>query len=187
MPGPGWFIVQGDNRPARVFCFPYAGGNPRTYLGWQPALDADADVVAVCPPGKAHRAHETLPPFDALADAAAAAIAEESRGDQRPIHLFGHSFGGLLAFEVARRLRGLPNLRHLVASGISAPSLLPSRRVRRIAELNGKEFAEALAFFGQFPPDVLADEGVLALLLPGLKADFDLAVGYRYRPAPPLE
>lgn len=187
MPAPEWFVFRGDNRRARVFCFPYAGGDPRAYLSWQPGLDAEAGIVAVCLPGKAHRAHEPLPPFDALADSAAAAIAESARADPRPIHLFGHSFGGLLAFEVARRLRDLPTLRHLVVSGISAPSLLPSRRVREMAKLEGREFPEALAFFGQFPPEAIADEDVLALLLPVLKADFDLAVGYRYRPDRPLE
>ncbi|WP_414938803.1 thioesterase II family protein [Amycolatopsis sp. cmx-11-51] len=184
---PDWFLTRGGDRPARVFCFPYAGGDPRAYLDWQPRLDDHADVVAVCPPGKAHRAHEPLPVFDDLADRIADAIADEVGRDPRPAQLFGHSFGGLLAFEVARRLRDVHAVGHLTASGISGPSLLPSERVRGIAGLEGAEFAEALAFFGQFPPDVVADKDVLDLLLPGLKADFDLAVGYRYRPAPPLE
>ncbi|MFD5090288.1 thioesterase II family protein [Amycolatopsis thailandensis] len=184
---PDWFLTRGGDRPARVFCFPYAGGDPRTYLDWQPLLDGHADVVAVCPPGKAHRAHEPLPGFDELADRIAEAIVDEVERDPRPAQLFGHSFGGLLAFEVARRLRDVPAIGHLTASGISAPSLLPSDRVLGIAGLDGAEFAEALVFFGQFPPDAVADEDVLALLLPGLKADFELAVGYRYRTAPPLE
>ncbi|WET76281.1 alpha/beta fold hydrolase [Amycolatopsis sp. QT-25] len=184
---PDCFLTRGGDRPARVFCFPYAGGDPRVYLEWQERLDDHVDVVAVCPPGKAHRAHEPLPVFDDLADDLAAAIADEVAADPRPAQLFGHSFGGLLAFEVARRLRGLPAVGHLTASGVSAPSLLPSDRVRRIADLDGAEFADALAYFGQFPPEVVADKDVLNLLLPGLKADFDLAVGYRYRPSPPLE
>ncbi|GAB2737073.1 thioesterase II family protein [Amycolatopsis magusensis] len=183
---PDWFLTRGDGRPARVFCFPYAGGDPRAYLDWQPLLDDCADIVAVCPPGKAHRAHEPLPDFVGLADQLAEAITAEVARDPRPVQLFGHSFGGLLGFEVARRLRDVPAVGHLTASGISAPSLLPSARVREMSALDGAEFAEALAFFGQFPPEVVADREVLDLLLPGLKADFELAVGYRYQPAPPL-
>jgi surfactin synthase thioesterase subunit len=188
----GWFVPgpaasAGSAALPRIFCFAYAGGDPRTYLDWQPAVADDAALVAVCPPGKGPRAGESLPGFDELADRASAAIAAAARRDNGPIYLFGHSFGGLLAFEVARRLRDLPALRQLVVSGISAPSLLPSRRIREIAALEGREFAEALGFFGQFPPEVLADEDVLALLLPGLMADFRMAVGYRYRPAPPLD
>lgn len=188
----GWFVARpaeqaGSAALPRIFCFAYAGGDPRTYLDWQPELAADARLVAVCPPGKGARAAEPLPGFDELAEAASAAIATAAQRDDGPIYLFGHSFGGLVAFEVARRLRDLPALRQLVVSGISAPSLLPSRRVREIARLEGREFAEALGFFGQFPPEVLADEEVLALLLPGLQADFRMAVGYRYRAAAPLD
>lgn len=182
-----WFRTHGEGgRPVRIFCFPYAGGDPRSYLDWQAHLGDCADLVAVCPPGKAHRADEPAPTFDDLVDQLAAAIAAEADRDPRPVQLFGHSFGGLLAFEVARRLRDVPAVGHLTASGISAPSLLPSARVRELARLDGAEFAEALAFFGQFPPEVVGDQDVLDLLLPGLKADFELAVGYRYRPAPPL-
>lgn len=184
-----WFLRRDGAPPwaARVYCFPHAGGNARTFLDWQPALADDAEIVAVCTPGRASRAGEPLPPFDELAAGAAAAIAAAAAGDPRPIFLFGHSLGGLVAFEVARRLRGLPTLRHLVASGISAPSLLPSPRVRQLAALEGREFAEALGFFGGLPPEVVADEELHDVLLPGVIADFRFAAGYVYRPAPPLE
>jgi surfactin synthase thioesterase subunit len=185
---PEWFLSSGAGAaaPARVFCFPYAGGSPRVFLDWQPPLARDAEIVAVCPPGRGHRASEPRPSIDELFDGAAAVIADAIERDERPVYLFGHSLGGTVAFEVARRLRGRPALRHLVASGISAPSLLPSERVRHLASLEGAAFAEALRFFGGFPPEVFTEEGVLDLLLPGLIADFRMAAGYRYRPGAPL-
>jgi len=188
VPASDWFLSRAaePTAAARVFCFAYAGGNPRLFLDWQPYLAADAEIVAVCPPGRGHRVMERRPSIDELIEGATIAISAASQSDDRPIYLFGHSLGGLVAFEVARRLRDLPALRHLVASGIAAPSLLPSQRVRELAQLEGRAFAEALRFFGGLPPEVLADEGVLELLLPGLIADFRMAVGYRYRPAAPL-
>ncbi|MDT4993011.1 MAG: hypothetical protein QOH97_2903 [Actinoplanes sp.] len=189
MPMSDWFLTTGSGSaaPARVFCFPYAGGDPRVYLGWQPHLGGDAEIVGMCPPGRGRRAAERSSSIEELIDGAAAAIAAETDRDARPIYLFGHSLGGLVAFEVARRLRGLPALRHLVASGISAPALLPSRRIRELAALQGRAFAEALRFFGGIPPEVLADQEVLDLLLPGLIAEFRMAVGYCYRAAAPLD
>lgn len=182
-----WFLSLGAGSASapRVFCFPYAGGNPRVFLGWQRHLAGDVEIVAVCPPGRGHRVGERRPSIQELFDAAAEAVS--SAADERPVYLFGHSLGGLVAFEVARRLRHLSSLRHLVVSGISAPSLLPSKRVRELAALDGREFAEALQFFGGTPPELLADEDVLALLLPGLVADFRMAVGYRYQQAAPLD
>ena len=183
-----WFVTQGSatGQPARIFCFPHAGGGSHTLLAWQAALRDDAQLLAVCRPGREHRADEPAPTIDEYVDGAAAAIRAATAVDGRPIYLFGHSLGALVAFEVARQLADLPALRHLVASGCSAPELLPSERVRAIAELEGREFAEAICFFGGLPPEVAADEDVRALLLPPLIADFRMAVGYRYRPAAQL-
>jgi len=188
MAAADWFLTRpaGPAPGAMIFCFAHAGGSPRLFLDWQRHLAGDAEIVAVCPPGRGHRASEPQPSLPELIEGAATAIAASAERDPRPVYLFGHSLGGLVAFEVARRLRDLPALRHLVASGISAPSLLPSARVRELASLDGREFAEALRFFGGLPPEVFADEGVLDMLLPGLVADFRMAAEYRYRPARPL-
>jgi surfactin synthase thioesterase subunit len=177
---PDW-LLQGEasDSATRVFCFPYAGGSPRLFLDWQPELAGDAELVAVAIQGRG-------PAIDAVIENSAAAIRAAAEGDHRPVILFGHSLGALIAFEVARRLADLPQLRHLVASGLSAPPLLPSERVRELARLEGPAFAEALGFFGGLPPEILADDDVLELLLPGVMADFRLAAGYRYRPGAPL-
>jgi surfactin synthase thioesterase subunit len=182
-----WFVSRSVESPwaARIFCFPHAGGGTRTFLDWQTGLGTDAQILAVCRPGREHRARERSPSIEEFIDGAAAAIRAVS-DDGRPIYLFGHSLGALVAFEVARQLADLPALRHLIASGCSAPSLLPSQRVRKIAELEGQAFAEAIGFFGGLPPEVIADAELRDLLLPGLTADFRMAVGYNYQPAAPL-
>ncbi|TPQ20898.1 thioesterase II family protein [Streptomyces sporangiiformans] len=191
----GWFVTGGPGARdvPRVYFFAHAGGDPRSFLAWQSELGDEAQLAAVCPPGRGHRAAEPRPTLEEFADGAAAAIRAEERdaggavqGD-RPVYLFGHSLGGLVAFETARRLRDLPTLRHLFVSGISAPVLAPSQRVRDLAALEGKEFAEQLGFFEGLPPEVMAHEELLDLLLPGVIADFRMAAGYRYRSAAPLE
>ncbi|HWE88571.1 MAG TPA: alpha/beta fold hydrolase [Pseudonocardiaceae bacterium] len=181
------FAVQ-DHRqdpPAQVLCFPHAGGNPLGFLDWQRQLGQHARVVAVCPAGRAHRIDEPAPASIAeLADHIAEAVAGAL---DRPTILFGHSLGAMVAFEVARRLAGLPEVRHLVASGAAAPCLLPTERVVRAARLTGPAFAEAVGFFGGLPPEIAADEDLQELLLPGVRADFRLAAGYQYRAAAPLD
>lgn len=182
----------GGEPPVRVYCFPHAGGNPRSFLAWQQDLGTTARIVAVCPPGRAHRFREpAAESVTELADGAAEAIIRAEgpggpAGPQGPFLLFGHSFGAVVAFEVARRLRGVPGLRHLVASGCSAPSLLPTRRVVETARLDGRAFTEAVGFFGGLPPEVVADEALAELLLPNLRADFRMVAHYEYREDAPL-
>jgi surfactin synthase thioesterase subunit len=182
-----WFIGRGAAEPwsPRIFCFPHAGGSPRAFLDWQDALAADAEILAICRPGREHRAAEPAPAIGELIEGAAGAITAVA-ADGRPAYLFGHSLGALVAFEVCRRLSGSAAPLHLVASGCAAPSLLPSRRVRETAKLTGREFAEAIGFFGGLPAEVIADEDLRELLLPGLIADFALAAGYRYQRGPRL-
>ncbi|HEX6870347.1 MAG TPA: alpha/beta fold hydrolase [Micromonosporaceae bacterium] len=168
-----------------VYCFAHAGGNPREFLKWQADLAGQADLVAIAMPGRAHRFREAAPrDLDEYAGAAARAIAATA-GDA-PFYLFGHSLGALVAFEVARRLAGTTGLRHLIASGSAAPSLLPSERVKHAATLEGREFAEAIRFFGGLPTEVIGLEDLHALLLANVQVDFRLVASYRYRPAPPL-
>jgi surfactin synthase thioesterase subunit len=179
-----WFVTRPGAAPwsARIFCFPHAGGSPRAFLDWQDELKDDAEIVAICRPGREHRAAEPAPPIGDYIDGAAAAIAAAARTDHRPCYLFGHSLGALVAFEVGRKLIASGELipHHFVASGCSAPSLLPSQRVKDIATLSGKEFAEAVGFFGGLSAEVIADDEMRGLLLPGVIADFQMAVGYRY-------
>ncbi|WP_245601732.1 thioesterase II family protein [Hamadaea tsunoensis] len=194
MPGhpARWFHPALDEVPPgpRVFCFPHAGGNPRTFLSWQPLLESPGDgctprIVVVGMPSRGHRAHE-LPTTSVtdLADGAAEAIARVA--GEHPAYLFGHGLGAVVAFETARRLRGVPGVRHLIASGCLAPSSLPSNRTMRTAGLRGREFADAVALSGGLPPEIVAAEQLHDLLLPGLQADFRLAAEYEYRSASPL-
>ena len=184
-----WFISRGGAAPGstRIFCFPHAGGGPRAFLDWQDGLGEDAEILAVCRPGREHRAAEPAPTIDELIEGATAAIAEVTAAGDRPFYLFGHSLGAIVAFEVCRRLSASGAApRHFVASGASAPPLLPSQRVKDIARLTGREFAEAIGFFGGLPADVIADQEMRDLLLPGIIADFAMAVGYRYQSGPRL-
>ncbi|HET9116591.1 MAG TPA: alpha/beta fold hydrolase [Pseudonocardiaceae bacterium] len=185
-PFGSWFLTDSDaaHSPVRVCCFPHAGGGPHQFLRWQRQLGDAVQLLGVVLPGRGHRTAES--PVDTIEeyiDGAAHAVAQLA---DRPTLLMGHSLGALVAFEVARQLREVPAVTDLVASGLAAPSMLPTPRVVAAARLHGREFAEAVAFFGGLPPEMLAAEELYDLVLPGLYSDFQLVAGYRYRGAEPL-
>jgi medium-chain acyl-[acyl-carrier-protein] hydrolase len=182
-----WTIIPRPNPGARLrlFCFPFAGGGASIFNSWPRDLPSEVEVVAVQPPGREGRIGEA--PFSDLHLLAAALHRELAPQMDRPFALFGHSNGGLMAFELARRLRaaGQPMPRLLVASGRPAPQL--PVRDEPIHALPHDEFIAALRRYNGTPEEVLQSAELMELLAPLIRADFSLGETYQYRPEPPLD
>ncbi len=181
MPPTSWFLRSpGARRPFRLYCFCYAGGNAATFLPWQPSIHPNVEICAVQLPGRGTRFHEApYTSIEELVERLAVLIAEQ--GD-RQFAFFGHSLGGLLAFEVARSLRNkalaIPS--HLFISGCDAPRYRsPSKQFHL---LDDKSLLQELRTLNGTPTEVLDNDELMALMLPTIRADFALAEGYRYHP-----
>lgn len=171
--------------PLRLWCLPFAGGGAASWHPWAPRLAGTAEIVAVRLPGRENRLHEK-PYHDAarLVEAIAAVIAPYAH---EPYVLCGHSLGGLLAFEVARRLRAqfLPLPRGLIVSGVRAAHL--PRREPDLRHLGDDAFVSQVdTRYGGIPPAIREDREFLALMLPTLRADITVYETYQYLPGEPL-
>ncbi len=168
----------------QLFCFPYAGGGASIYRSWQADMGPSIQVRPIRLPGRENRISE--PPcisVSTLAENAANEIASQS---ESPIALFGYSFGALLAFETARRLRRAGVLPHrLIIAALKAPHL-PLRR-KPIHQLPESSFTEEIRRFHGTPSAVLENAELMNLLLPSIRADFTAYESYRYETEPPLE
>lgn len=183
----GAWWVRHSTAPAdeRLFCFPYAGGNPYIFREWPEALGHAVDVLAVQTPGKGARILEA--PCTTVEDVVAGLLEAmaPTLGD-RPFSFFGHSNGALIAFELACQLqaRGLPAPRHLFLSGSPAPWTRVHER--SYADMPDEEFTNVLRELQGTPEEILADTELLRLVMPGLRADFALGERYRFRHDEPL-
>ena len=180
------YRVVSETAPFRLFCFPYVGGAASVFRKWPQRI---GEKVEVCPmqfPGRENRMSE--PPIGDLrevvrlvADLFAPSL------EEKPYALFGHSMGGLVAFELAReiRRRGLPRPVRLFMSASCAPQVAdfvsPPRHL-----MSDEELVEELRRLGGTPEELLREEELLRLLLPAIKADFSLFDTYRYTAEEPL-
>ena len=117
----------------RLVCLPHAGGSASYYLPMAQALAPGADVLAAQYPGRQDRYAE--PPSESVRELAER-IVEAVGGDDRPLALFGHSMGAVVAYEMALQLEaaGRAPVR-LFVSGRRAPSALrDGRRLRRASD-----------------------------------------------------
>lgn len=182
---PGLLPASGaESAPLRLICFPYAGGTPSVYRGWDAHLGTGVHVVPVLLPGRGLRMRERpYTDMRPLARDVAEALVERQLADEYA--LFGHSMGALLAYEVACELRerGHGEPRHLFVSGSRAPHLYGDRDDRTLSDADLRQLVRALGGLGD-------DHGIgsayLDRRLPVLRADLTVCEEYRWIPRPPL-
>jgi len=168
----------------RLFCFPYAGGNAGTYRSWGERLPAGVEVLPVELPGRASRFREPL--CRGAAEVVAQAAGALAPYLDRPYAFFGHSMGSLIAFEFARQLRdrGLGEPLYLFASARRAPQQ-PSRE-EPVYNLPDPQLLDKLRDLNGTPEEALQHPELMQMMLPLLRADFQISDTYDFREAPPL-
>ncbi|PRC41889.1 thioesterase [Mycobacterium sp. ITM-2017-0098] len=112
----------------KLFIFPHAGGSAQYYVPFSKTFTTDIKRVAVQYPGqRGKQDFASFTSLPALADEVCRMVSPDKEGgvDGPPIAFFGHSMGGLLAFEVARRFEeaGRP-ITALFVSAVAAPGLV---------------------------------------------------------------
>ena len=157
-----------DPGDRRLVCFPHAGGSASFYHPVSARFSPEVEVIAVQYPGRQDRRHE--PCVDDIRALARLVAAQIHALPPKPTVYFGHSMGAAVAFETAWRLEGDGlGPRALVASGWRAPSDRLDEGVHRrdddgvLAEIRGLDGTAAA---------LLADEEVLRMALPAIRADY---------------
>lgn len=127
------------------------------------------------------------PPFTRLEPLIESLTAALEQFFDKPFALFGHSMGGLICFEFARTLRRRFGLdpECLFVSGRQAPPI-PERTTARY-DLPEPEFTAELRRLNGTPPEILEHPELMRLLVPLLRAEFELCQTYVYEPGPPLD
>ena len=168
----------------RLFCLPYAGGGASSYRVWADVLPPQIEVWPVQLPGREWRLKE--PPHTRMAELVPALAEGLGPHLDGPFAVFGHSMGALVGFELCRflRERGGPQPVRLFASGSPAPQLPP---VRRTVGVSDEQFVQTLRALSGTPAEVLDNPELMALLLPVLRADFELCETYEADGAPPVD
>jgi pyochelin biosynthesis protein PchC len=159
---------------ARLVCLPHAGGTAGAFAPWATRLPAWVELIAVQYPGRQDRLVEPcVESVPAIADALAPVLAPYA---DRPLHLFGHSMGGTLAYEVAIRLEAGagPDPAGIFISGQLAP-----HRTKRPPEVLDDATVEAEIRSSSWTDPMVFDHPELReLVLPSLLSDVRASLTY---------
>jgi medium-chain acyl-[acyl-carrier-protein] hydrolase len=181
----GWIVTPRPNPNAdvRLFCFHYAGGSATLFQKWADSLPPLVELCAIQLPGRGARIGEPLlSNVAAVVDPLASAMTPYL---DKPFMFFGHSMGALLSYEVAHRLREMYALQpeHLFVSGRRAPQF-PAHTAYH--SLSDSEFMQRLHRLNGTPKAILENAELMQLMLPMLRADFQICETHRYQERMPL-
>jgi len=164
-----------DTRRLQLLCFPCAGGSARMFQSWAPMMPLGLGLAAIQLPGREGRNQE--PAATTAMEVAAGIDQEISRyGDTVPWIFFGHSFGGFLALETARRMaqQGRPPLRVILASTLPPHLIASYPRFRK----RGQDLFAELSSLGGFPDMLIHEPRLAKLWLRPIEADLDLLTNH---------
>lgn len=184
--GRKWFPYVRTKPTAyrRLFCFSHAGGTAGAYAEWTNCVDDDTELWAVQLPGREGRLSEPL--FHSLEPLAKAVTEAIIPLLDKSFAFFGHSMGALLAYETALRLRqeNRQGPEHLFLSAHRAAHL-PLQR-SPLYHLPERELIDQLRLFGGTEEELFADQQIMELYMPIIRADLSVCDTYVHHPESPL-
>jgi surfactin synthase thioesterase subunit len=159
--------AAGDQRPV-LLCLPQAGSGCGQFRCWQRLAGQAVTVIGVQLPGREER---WLDPLAESVDEVTAAVAGGLPAV--PVVVYGHSFGGLLGYEIARRLGllGRPP-RALVVAACGSPSrwvgagrdlLNDEAEQARLLAANGVDSADLDADLRELAAETLRADALLSM------------------------
>ncbi len=170
----------------RMICFPHAGGDTVMFREWRKPLAPEVEIAAIRLPGRGLRNEDPLTTelMPLAADIAAGLIEDLPKS----FGLFGHSFGGILSFEVARILQEkwqrTPD--YLIVSASEPPQNSWNPR-EQMHLLDDKEFLNRMIAMGGVPKEIQPYQELLEFMLPLVRSDIKALETYRYQEGPALK
>jgi medium-chain acyl-[acyl-carrier-protein] hydrolase len=176
--GPDRWTLTPEPRPdarIRLLCFHHAGGGAFGFRPWVKELSPDIELVAVQLPGRENRIAETpLTSAEAVLDGLVPALVASL---EPPYAIFGHSFGAVMGYLLALRVRRtgeLPLPAHLFISAARPPRSGPPVAPEELPPLTDAALIKRLERLGGTPKAVLDDPRLLKTFLRPLRADFEV-------------
>ena len=171
--------------PVRLICFHSMGVGASLFTNFLLNPPTGCDILAVQTPGRENRITEpVLESVDQLVDQVVPHLLPLF---DRPVMIWGHSYGGIVAGEVIRRLRERHQQEpvHFLVTGTVAPHLIHLWQKREVmlkamVADNSPEYLISLSRY-------VDDPEFLKAIIPLMRRDWPLLRNYRFQPTAPLQ
>lgn len=171
----------------KLICFPSSGSSSSLYAPWKPFLE-QRNITLICPEYPARGRRFSDPPvnsIDALAQDMMHQLKDELK-ENEDYHLFGHSLGGIVAYELTLKIQQSPfkTPKSVFISSSHAPHKREETSLK--SHLSDSELIAVLKQIGGLKQEVLNHPELLELVLPIIRADLALNEHYQNPKKVPL-
>lgn len=168
-----WFpyLQKRPDPKVRILCFHHSGASAAVYRVWPSFFNEEVEIIPVQLPGREARFSE--PFISDISKFNESLLPQIIDLNDKPLVLFGHSLGGILAFNVALELEK----RNCPPQKVFISACLPPHEIKQrspIYDLSEKKFISVVKSYGGLPKAITENRDMLNLLLPRLRADFKL-------------
>jgi surfactin synthase thioesterase subunit len=160
-----------------LFCIPYAGGLSSVYYRWKKYLDPCINLIPLELGGRGKRSGQQL--YNHVQHAVIDLFEQvRPQMDGKPFSIFGHSFGALMAYELARFIKIQLDLEplHVFFSG-KLP--LHIQNEEKLHLLPMTEFEKYIIGLGGIPQELQNCREMLDMCLPIIRSDIRLSESYQ--------
>jgi external thioesterase TEII len=167
-------VMRKTNTPRQIVMFPFGGGSGYSYMELIKDIETDVEIIVINPPG--HLLDETKP-LESI-DAMVYLYSKELRPvlKNNPL-FFGHSIGGLVAYEVCKALGKEMSIKKMIISSVNPPY-----RVKDSVDLHSEMDRETLikksTELGGMPQLFKSEPELLEMFIKGLRADLKALESY---------
>lgn len=158
----------------KLICFPFTGGGASVFHNWQSKLNVD-EVIPIVLPGRENMiAENPLTSFKEIVQYVYSKVKERIHEDDTLI-LFGHCFGGLVAFEFAKLIEKDFSIKKLIISSSFAPSQI---KKEQFSMMNDSELISFLETKTEMHSEALEHEELRELMMIPIRADLSAFENY---------
>lgn len=111
-------VIRKTSSSKQVVMFPFGGGSGFSYMGLIENIDRDIEVVVINPPGHFFDGEKPLEHISEMVSLYSTNLRPLLK--ENPL-FFGHSIGGLVAYEVRKKLGNDFNINKMIVSSVNPP------------------------------------------------------------------
>lgn len=158
----------------KIFGIPHAGGSAAIYNEWNNRLPVALEFEALELRGRGKRFNSPLyTEFDEAVDDLYGLIVDTAK--KQDYALFGHSMGGILVYDILRKLESEHNpLPVCVFLSGSCPPHIKNTKKKNMHLLTNEQLLFELKKYGGISDEVLACEEIIDIFLPIIRADYKI-------------